>query len=169
MIEERFQCGFFAFQAYETDSRMRNELKNRIQHAQPGSQDGDEHYLALQLKAARLRERSPDRSRIQSQGPGRFIQQQSRDFSEHPAKFLRPGAFIPQPRQIVLNQRVRDEGHAFHFSEQTRGPENTTAPLATSAVRIPNPLLRPGFRTGRINETSLKSQSAAETQQGWQN
>ena len=42
------------------------------------------------------------------------MQHESRDFAEQPAKLLGPRSLVPQPGEIVLNQRVRDNGHALH-------------------------------------------------------
>ena len=43
-----------------------------------------------------------------------LVKHQGGDFAEHPAELLRPGPLVAQPGQVVLHQRVRDDGDPFH-------------------------------------------------------
>ena len=52
MIKHGALGRFLAFQADEPDARVGNELKDGVQHAQPGAEDRDEHHFALEAEAA---------------------------------------------------------------------------------------------------------------------
>ena len=121
VVEHRAQSRFLALQANETNSRMGHELENRIQHSQAGAQHRHEHNFAPQLIPARARQRRPDRSRLDRKGPGRLVEHQLGDLPQHAPEFLRAGPLVAQQRQVMLDQRVRDDRHAFHSSMSEHG------------------------------------------------
>ena len=53
MIEHRAQSGFLAFEADETDARVRKQLEDGIKHAEAGAEHGHQHDFAAQLGTAR--------------------------------------------------------------------------------------------------------------------
>src|SRR5689334_2272948 len=90
---------------------MRNQLQNGIEHSKSSAQNRNEDNLALQLRATGPCQRGSDGEGLDGERAGCFIDNQCSYFAQHAAEFLRAGTFITQSGEIMLHQRVLDDGY----------------------------------------------------------
>ena len=85
-----------------------------IQHAQSGAQDGDKDNFTFQLETGRGREWRADGNIFYRKIARRLVNHQRGNFAEEPPEFLRLRPPVAQPGEVVLHERVRDDGDAVH-------------------------------------------------------
>jgi len=77
-------------------ARVRNELKDGIEHSKASPENGDENDFAAQLKSARGRKRCPDARRLDRKGTGCLVEHERGDLAEDAPEFLRTGPFVAE-------------------------------------------------------------------------
>ena len=83
---------------------------------------------------------------MDGEGARGLIKHQRGDLTQHAPEFLRTGPLVAQPRQVVLHQRVRDDGHAFHrLSGERRRQEIELARLESRGLKPQIQLHDPAF------------------------
>lgn len=102
----RLQRLFIATKADESDNRARNQIQQRIKHAQTGPQNRHQENSVFQSNTMRARHRGSHPYRTGLKIPSRFIDKQGGQLPQQSSEFLRRGFLITQARQALKHQRM---------------------------------------------------------------
>ena len=96
--------------------RGRDEIQDRVDHAQAGAQDRHQAELDADLLAGQRRQRRLDLQRVERQIERGLVQQKLRQLAHQLAELLRLGDCAAQQRQLMLHQRVLRNLHMWHWA-----------------------------------------------------
>ena len=91
------------------DTRRRNQLQHRVEHAQPRAQDGHDDDVGRDAAAVRRPQRRLDRRRGRRQIARRLGGQQQADAHRHAAEHFRRRLRVAQRQQGIMHERVLDD------------------------------------------------------------
>ena len=103
------------------DARGRDQLEDRVQHPQTRAQDRHDDDVARDAPSLCRPERRLDRGRDARNVPRGLGREQQADPDGHPPKELGRRGGVPQRRERVVNERMRDEVQRHGFTIQEAG------------------------------------------------
>ena len=111
VILHRLQRRLVAIEPHEAHARGRGQLQDPVQQPVPRPQDRDQRQLlAGQHRGAHLGQGRVDGDLGQRQVLERLVAQQQRDLAQELAERGGRGRLLPHQGQLVLHQRVLDDG-----------------------------------------------------------
>ena len=116
VVKLRAQRRFFPFEADETDAGGGINCKMESNMPSPARNTGTSATSRSSRRPCALASGVSTETARTANIARRFVKHERGDFAEQPAEFLRLRPFVAQPGEVVLHQRVRDDGDAFHVS-----------------------------------------------------
>ena len=111
VVVHRLERVVVAIQPDVADPRRRDQLRDPLHHAQPRPQDRHEgQLLARDLAPGHALQWRVDLHRLRRQVLGRLVGHQGGDLAHELLEVARTGLAVPQDRELVLDERMIEDG-----------------------------------------------------------
>ena len=125
------------------DARRRHQGQHAVEEADAGPQDRrEDEFLAGDLRRLHARERGVDLGLLERQVARDLVAEQHPDLVEELPEALRRTALVPHQGQLVLDERMIDDGDALHGTPRLRSsrPERSgePGPMAPHVPWVPD-------------------------------